>query len=69
MLRHYKVALLLITPGDIKNMEQEISPAKVKPDMSIKNFDLKVSFKEIQSIDHEISSAKVKPDRPTQNFD
>ena len=50
-------------------MEQEISSAKVKPDMSIKNFDLKVSFKEIQSIDQKISSAKVKPDRATQNFD
>ena len=35
----YKVALLLITQGDIQSMEQEISSAKVKPDRFIQNFD------------------------------
>ena len=35
----YKVALLLITQGDIQSMEQEILSAKVKPDGPIQNFD------------------------------
>ena len=30
---------MLITQGDIQSVEQEISSAKVKPDMSIQNFD------------------------------
>ena len=39
VLRNYKVALLLITQGDIQSIEQEILSAKVKPDMPIQNFD------------------------------
>ena len=39
VLRHYKVALLLITQGDIESVEQEISSTKVKPDRPIQNFD------------------------------
>ena len=35
----YKVVLLLITPGDIQSVEQEISSAKVKPDLPIRKFD------------------------------
>ena len=34
-----KVALLLIPQGDIQSVEQGISSAKVKPDMSIQKFD------------------------------
>ena len=34
-----KVALLLIQQGDIQSVEQGISSAKVKPDMSIQKFD------------------------------
>ena len=40
LLRHYKVILLLITQRDIQSMEQELLPAKVKPDSPIQNFDL-----------------------------
>ena len=29
----------MITQGDIQSVEQEISSAKVKPDMPIQNFD------------------------------
>ena len=36
--KYCKVALLLITQGDIQTMGQEISFAKVKPDMPIQNF-------------------------------
>ena len=39
VLRHYKVALLLITQGDIPSVEQGISSAEVKPDRPIQNFD------------------------------
>ena len=39
MSRHYKIALPRITRGDIQSVEQEISPANVKPDMPIQNFD------------------------------
>ena len=38
----YKVALLLITQGDIQSMEQEISSAKVKPDRFIKKFEIEI---------------------------
>ena len=38
----YKVALLLITQGDIHSMEQEISSAKVKPDRFIKKFEIEI---------------------------
>ena len=40
----YKVALLLITQGDIQSMEQEISSVKVKPDRPIQNFDYVMNF-------------------------
>ena len=40
LLRHYKVILLLITQRDIQSIEQELLPAKVKPDSPIQNFDL-----------------------------
>ena len=43
-LRHYKVALLLITQGEIQSVEQKILYAKVKPDMPTQNFDSKMSF-------------------------
>ena len=39
MLRRYKVALLLITQGDIQRIEQKISSAKVEPDQPKQNFD------------------------------
>ena len=38
MLRHYNIALLLITQGDIQSVEQKILSAKIKPDMPIQNF-------------------------------
>ena len=31
--------MLQITQGDIQSMEQEVSPAKVKPDKPVQNFD------------------------------
>ena len=34
-----KVALLLITQGNIQTVEQEILPVKVKPDRPMQNFD------------------------------
>ena len=37
--KDYKATLLLITQGDIQRMEQEILPAKIKPDRPIQNFD------------------------------
>ena len=33
------IKLLPITQGDIQRVEQEISSAKVKPDMPVQNFD------------------------------
>ena len=39
VLRHYKLALLLITQRDIQSMEQEISSAKFKPDRPTKKID------------------------------
>ena len=44
ILRHYKVALQLITQGDVQSKEQEISCAKVKPDRPIQNFDEDMNF-------------------------
>ena len=35
----YKVMLLLITQRDIQSVEQEMTSAKVKPEMPIQNFD------------------------------
>ena len=39
VLRHYKVALMLITQGDILSVEQKKSSAKVKSDMPIQKFE------------------------------
>ena len=37
-IRHYKVALMLITQGEIQSVEQEISSSKAEPDMPIQKF-------------------------------
>ena len=39
VLRHYKVALLLIAQGEIQSIEQEMLSAKAKSDRAIQNFD------------------------------